>query len=126
MLFAKRLRSEIQQGRITQSVRIWTRPHVTVGHRYAMADGEIEVDSVQPIEIEDVTDALARACGFRNAIDMLGIAQHGKGSNVYLIRFHYVGPREAGTSGTPPARRGARGVGTAAFAGERRPRRRDP
>jgi hypothetical protein len=89
-----------------------------------MADGEIEVDALEPIEIEDVTDALARACGFRNAIDMLGIAQHGSGSNVYLIRFHYVGPHEATTPDAPPARQRAPGRGASVGAVERTSRRR--
>ena len=48
MLFASELRERIRQGRITCSVRIWTRPHVKVGGRYRMEHGEIEVTSVRP------------------------------------------------------------------------------
>ena len=34
MMFAKRLRDGVREGRITCSVRIWTRPHVRVGGVY--------------------------------------------------------------------------------------------
>jgi hypothetical protein len=49
MVFTKRLREGVRQGKITCSVRIWTRPHVKVGARYRMEDGEIEIDSIEPI-----------------------------------------------------------------------------
>jgi hypothetical protein len=48
MIFTKRLREGVREGRITCSVRIWTRPHVIVGNRYRMDEGEIEIDSITP------------------------------------------------------------------------------
>ncbi len=71
------------------------RPHVKVGGRYRMEQGEIEVDSILPIDMTDITPDLARASGFKGVVDLLKVAKHGPGENVYLIRFHYV----------PPARR---------------------
>ena len=38
----------------------------------------------------DITPDLARLSGFNGVIDLLKIAKHGRGENVYLIRFHYV------------------------------------
>jgi len=93
MVFTKRLRDGIRRGEITCSVRIWTRPHVTVGKRYRMEEGEIEVDSIQPIGFPDITPQLARESGFLGVIDLLRVAKHGRGENIYLIRFHYVAPR---------------------------------
>jgi hypothetical protein len=92
MVFTKRLREGIRRGRIRCSVRIWTRPHVKVGGRYAMDDGHIVVDSIAAIELGDVTYDLARESGFESVEDLLGIAKHGRGDNVYLIRFHYLPP----------------------------------
>jgi hypothetical protein len=92
MVFAKRLREGVRRGEITYSVRIWTRPHVKVGNRYRMEEGEIEVDSITPIGFPDITPALARESGFLGVIDLLKIAKHGKGENIYLVRFHYVRP----------------------------------
>ena len=68
------------------------RPHVKVGARYPMDEGEIEVDSIKPIEFPDITPELARESGFLDVIDLLKVAKHGKGENFYLVRFHYVGP----------------------------------
>ena len=44
MVFTKRLREGVCNGDITCSVRIWMRPRVSVGGRYRMEEGEIEVD----------------------------------------------------------------------------------
>jgi len=71
---------------------MWTRPHVRVGKRYRMEEGEIEVDSIQPIGLPDITPQLARESGFLGVVDLLKVANHGKGNNIYLIRFHYVRP----------------------------------
>jgi hypothetical protein len=98
MIFTKRLRDGVRRGDITCSIRIWMRPHVKVGNRYRMEEGEIEVDSILPISFADVTPALARESGFKGVVDLLKIAKHGRGENVYLVRFHYIPPR--GTRGS--------------------------
>jgi hypothetical protein len=97
MTFTKRLREGVRRGEITCSVRIWMRPRVTVGTRYRMDEGEIEVDSIEQIGFPDITPELARASGFLGVLDLLKVAKHGKGENIYLVRFHYVpGNREKG------------------------------
>lgn len=95
MTFTERLRDGVRSGKITCSVRIWTRPHVKVGGRYRMEEGEIEVDSIDPITIQEITPQLARESGFLGVIDLLKVAKHGRGENVYLVRFHYIPPRRA-------------------------------
>ena len=102
MVFAKRLRDGVRRGEITCSVRIWTRPHVTVGKRYAMDEGQIEIDSLEPLGFPDITPELARESGFLGLIDLLKVAKHGKGENIYLIRFHYVQPRKKGSDKPKP------------------------
>jgi hypothetical protein len=94
MIFTQRLRPGVRSGAITCSVRIWTRPHVTVGHRYRMEDGQIEIDSIEPIGLPDITPELARASGFLGVLDLLKVAQHGRGQNIYLVRFHFIPPRK--------------------------------
>ena len=92
MVFTKRLREGIRRGRIRCSVRVWTRPHVKVGNRYQMDDGNIIVDSIDEIRLADITYDLARESGFESVDDLLRIARHGRGENIYLIRFHYLPP----------------------------------
>jgi hypothetical protein len=92
MLFTKRLREGVRRGDITCSVRIWKVPRVTAGKRYKMEEGEIEVDSIEPIGFQEITGQLARASGFLGVVDLLKVAKHGSGDNIYLVRFHYVPP----------------------------------
>jgi hypothetical protein len=92
MIFTRRLRERVRRGEITCSVRIWMRPRVRVGARYRMEEGEIEVDSIETIGFPDITPELARESGFLGVLDLLKVAKHGKGENIYLVRFHYVPP----------------------------------
>ena len=90
MLFTKRLREGVRSGAITCSIRIWKRPKVTVGKRYRMEEGEIEVDSIEQIALFDINHQLAVESGFLGVIDLLKVTKHGPGDNVYLVRLHYV------------------------------------
>jgi hypothetical protein len=92
MTFTKRLREGIRRGRIRCSVRVWTRPHVKVGGRYPMDEGRIVVDSITTMTLDDVTQDLARESGFESVEDLMEIARHGRGENIYLVRFHYLPP----------------------------------
>ena len=92
MMFAKRIREGVREGRITCSVRIWQRPHVKAGGTYPMDDGHIVVESIEPIRLKDVTAGLARESGFATVKALLDVARHGSGRNVYLVRFRYVPP----------------------------------
>jgi len=92
VVFAKQLREGVRRGRIRCSIRIWQRPKVKAGGRYAMDEGHIVVDSVESITRRDITGDLARESGFASVKELLELAQHGPGRNVYLIRFHYLPP----------------------------------
>ena len=93
MIFAKRLREGVRRGEITCSVRFWTHPRVSVSKRYRMDEGAIEIDSIETIGFPDITPELARESGFLGVLDLLKVAKHGRGQNIYLIRFHYVRSR---------------------------------
>jgi hypothetical protein len=58
-----------------------------------MEEGEIEIDSIEPIGFPDITPQLARESGFLGVLDLLKVAKHGRGDKIYLIRFYYIGPR---------------------------------
>jgi hypothetical protein len=92
MVFTKRLREGIRRGRIRCTVRIWKYLHVKVGGRYPMEDGYVVVDEIESIRMKDITSDLARESGFGSVEDLLQIAKHGAGANIYLIRFHFLPP----------------------------------
>ena len=105
MTFTKRLRDGVRRGEITCSVRIWMYPRVRVGGRYRMEEGEIEIDSIEQNGFPDITPELARQSGFLGVLDLLKVAKHGSGENIYLVRFHYIPPprhgRSSSTKGAP-------------------------
>ena len=82
-----------------------------------MDAGEIEVDSVLPIMFADITPELARASGFKGVVDLLKVAKHGPGENVFLVRFHYIPPEG------PGRRVGGRARSAPAVKGRKRQRR---
>jgi hypothetical protein len=108
VVFAKQLREGVRRGRIRCSIRIWQSPKVKAGGRYAMDEGHIVVESIEPITKRDITHDLARESGFASVEDLLAIAQHGSGKNVYLIRFHYLPPGAWDTTSAPSRRKPAR------------------
>lgn len=89
MMFTKRLREPVMRGEVTCSVRIWQRPHVKVGGRYPLGDGAIEVTAIRGITRSQITAKLAKRGGFNSVEDLLAIAKHGPGENVYLVEFRY-------------------------------------
>jgi hypothetical protein len=107
MDFTKRLRPGVRSGEITTSIRIWHSPRVKVGNRYGSTGvGQIEIDSIEPMEFADITAEMARESGFNGVVDLLKIAKHGSGTNVYLVRFHYVRP--GAVAKRKPAKMGTR------------------
>jgi hypothetical protein len=90
--FTKRLRPGIRLGVIKCSIRVWKHPRVKAGGRYPMDEGHIVVESIVPITGADLTNELARESGFESVDELLQIARHGSGENLYLIRFHYLPP----------------------------------
>jgi hypothetical protein len=93
VLFTKYLRDGVRSGAITRSVRVWMSPRVRAGRRYRFEDGEIEIDSIVPITLEQITPRLAGECGFASVSDLLKVARHGRGEAVYLVDFHYIAPK---------------------------------
>ncbi len=98
MMFTKRLRPGVRSGEITCSVRIWRSPRVKVGGLYPMEEGHILIELIERIAIEDITGELARRSGFKGVIDLLKVARHGSGTNVYLVEFQYIPPQGERTS----------------------------
>ena len=94
MQFARRLREGIRSGRITCTIRIWHRPRVKVDGIYPMEGGRVVVTSIRQIAIGDITGELARRSGFEGVVDLLKVAKHGSGTNVYLIEFEYSEPTD--------------------------------
>ena len=90
MMFAKPLRERVRSGEITTSVRVWLTPRVKVGGRYPMLDGFIEVTRLQEVDLDDVTEAVAREGGFESLEALMKTARHGRGERVFIVDFVFV------------------------------------
>jgi len=88
--FIRALRDRIRRGEITTTIRLWQRPHVKVGGRYALPPGEIVVTKIFEVSLADVTPELARRSGFVGVVDLLKVAKHGPGRRVFVIEFRYL------------------------------------
>jgi hypothetical protein len=76
----------MRDGSITVAFRRWARSQVVVGRPYRTPAGRIEVDAVDVVDPEAVTDDDARAAGHADAAALL--ASFGDGPPLHRIRFH--------------------------------------
>ncbi len=71
LLFKKKFIAPILAGEKTQTVRLWRRSRVRAGQRsYIPGVGYITIDAVDPILLDDLTDADARLDGFPDAASL--------------------------------------------------------
>jgi ASCH domain len=90
--FSPDLRADVLAGSVTLSYRLWTRPKVKVGGRYAVGPGAIEVDDIELVPFSTVTAADARRCGEPDLESLRRRTAHAGPVNddtlVYRIEFH--------------------------------------
>ena len=94
MQFSPELRDGVGAGHITLTYRLWTRPQVREGGRYAVAGAHIEVDSIELLPFSSVTAADVRRCGEKNRETLRSRTAHAgpvhDDTLVYRIEFHVV------------------------------------
>ena len=93
-MFSPELREAVASGEITVAIRLWTRPKVKPGGRYATAGVVIEVDSVELLPFSAVTTTDVRHSGEHDREALRRRAAHAGPINddtlVYRIEFHVV------------------------------------
>ena len=91
-MFSAELRDRVASGEITVSIRLWSRPKVKTGGRYATAGVVTEVDSVELLPFSAVTSADIRCTGERDLESLRNRAAHAgpidDNTLVYRIEFH--------------------------------------
>jgi ASCH domain len=94
MQFSPALRDGVVTGRITVSYRLWTRPQVKVGGRYAVGAAQIEVDDIELVPFSSVKTADVRKSGEKDRESLRARAAHAgpiaDDTLVYRIEFHVV------------------------------------
>ena len=94
MQIPQRFHAGLADGSITLAFRRWRKPAARAGGRQRTPVGELAIDAVDPVKIEDVTEADARAAGYRDRAELLGeLARYGhQDGTTYRIALHLAGP----------------------------------
>ena len=94
MQFSRELRNDVLAGDITLTVRLWTRPKVRPGGRYAVGFGQIEVDTVELVPFAAISPTDVRRAGEPDRETLRRRAAHAgpidDDTLVYRIEFHPV------------------------------------
>jgi hypothetical protein len=91
MLIPMRVIPGIEDGSVTLAFRRWRKPAATPGGRQRTPAGELAIDAVDPVAVEDITEDEARRAGHRDLADLRAeLARHPDGT-LYRIAFHRVG-----------------------------------
>ena len=94
MEFSRELRDDVIAGDITVSFRLWRRPQVRAGGRYAVGPAHIEVDSVELMPFASITAADLRRSGEPDRESLRRRAAHagpiGDDTLLYRVEFHLV------------------------------------
>lgn len=81
-------------GDITVSFRLWQRPRVRVGGRYAVGPAQIEVESIELVPFSSITPADIRRAGEPDLETLRRRAAHAgpidRDTLVYRVQFHIV------------------------------------
>jgi hypothetical protein len=93
-MFSRDLRDAVARGEVTVSIRLWSRPQVKVGGRYATAGVLIEIDSIEVLPFTAVTDDDVRASGESDRESLRARAAHSgpidDSTLVHRVEFHVV------------------------------------
>jgi len=101
LLFKKKFMDAIRSGEKTQTIRLWNHCRMRTGQRsYIPGAGYIRVLSIEPIEVDDLTDADAVPDGFESAeklraeLNSLYAEQLAAGYQAYRICFALLSAEE--------------------------------
>jgi hypothetical protein len=90
VLFASSFWAGIAQGTVTVTFRRWRRRQVVAKRRYRTGGGIIEVESVDVVDVTDITADDARRAGFDDLAALAAQLRGGDDLPLYRIRFHVV------------------------------------
>jgi biotin operon repressor len=90
VLFERRLREGIHEGRIVLMFRRWNRCQAVAGHRYRTGSDIIEVDAVDLVTPQDIDAGQAGEAGYLTVKELVANLRGDEKTPLYRIRFHRV------------------------------------
>jgi hypothetical protein len=92
--FSPELREDVIAGGITVSFRLWRRPKVKVGGRYAVGPASIEIDALELVPFSSVTKTDVQRAGEHDREQLRQRAAHAgpiyDDTLLYRVAFHVV------------------------------------
>ncbi|MEX0585042.1 MAG: ASCH domain-containing protein [Pirellulales bacterium] len=99
LLFKKKFLPAIRAGEKTQTIRLWPFARMRAGQRsYIPGVGYIQIDAVEPVELEALGDADAQLDGFatanalRDEIRQIYAEKPAANYRAFRVTFHALGP----------------------------------
>jgi hypothetical protein len=93
-MFSPELREAVASGEVTVSIRLWQRPKVKAGRRYASHGSVLEIDAVEMLPFSAVTDDDVARSGETDRESLRRRAAHAgpidDDTLIYRIEFHVV------------------------------------
>jgi hypothetical protein len=94
MLLSPVVAAGIRDGSVTAVFRRWDVPRVRPGGTQRTAAGVVRFDTVDPVEMDELTEADARGAGMASLSELVKANQRGRGSQLYRIRVSFDRPDE--------------------------------
>jgi len=94
MLLSPAVAAGIRDGSVTAVFRLWDAPRVRAGGTQRTSAGVIRFDAVEPVSMDDLTEADAHGAGIASLTDLAKANQRGRGSQLYRIHVSYDRPDE--------------------------------
>lgn len=96
LLFKKPFLAGLERGEITLTFRRWQKPHVRAGGRYRCHPiGVLEVDAIDLVRVDSITENDARRAGFASLgtlLDYLAeLGPLGPSAQLYRVELHHGG-----------------------------------
>jgi hypothetical protein len=91
MLFPQRFHAGLADGSVTLAFRRWRRPSVKAGGRQRTPVGELAIDAVDEVDVDDITEADARRAGYADRSELLAELARRPEGTLYRIELHHAG-----------------------------------
>jgi hypothetical protein len=92
MLFPQRFHAGLADGSVTLAFRRWRRPSVRAGGRQRTPAGELAIDAVDEVALDDIGGDDARRAGYADRDELLRELARRPDGTLYRIAFHLAGP----------------------------------
>lgn len=94
MLLSPVIAEGIRDGSVTAVFRRWDAPRVRPGGTQRSSAGVLRFESVEPVEMDDLTEADAHGAGMASLAELIKANERGRGSQLYRIGVAFDRPDE--------------------------------